>query len=97
VSPGDVLREGDVYDRELEQSAEELRRELRGIASKLGAVHKELSSYIEHATEPGSRTTHAGRAHVLRAVEDTIPVLEQQIRDLRKAQLDLRQAVRHEE
>jgi hypothetical protein len=86
-----------VYDREQEQSAEELRRELRGIASRLGAVHKELSSYIDHASERDSRTTHTGRAHVLRAVEDTIPVLEEQIRDLRKAQVDLRQAVRPEE
>jgi hypothetical protein len=78
-----------VYGRGLEQSAEELRRELRGIASKLGAVHKELTSYIALASEPGSKTTQAGRAHVLKAIEDTIPVLEQQIRDLKKAQRDL--------
>jgi hypothetical protein len=91
-----VLREQTVYDREREQSADELRRELRGIAARLGAVHKELSSYIDHASERGSRTTHTGRAHVLRAVEDTIPVLEQQIRDLRKAQVDLKRAVRQD-
>jgi hypothetical protein len=91
------LREGAVYDKEPEQSAEELRRELRGIASRLGAVHNELSSYIDRASERGSRTTHTGRAHVLKAIEDTIPVLEQQVRDLRKAQVGLRQAVRQEE
>jgi hypothetical protein len=78
-----------VYGRELEQSAEELRRELRGIASKLGAVHRELTGYIDHASEPDSKTTRAGREHLLKAVEDTIPVLEQQIRDLRNAQRDL--------
>jgi prefoldin subunit 5 len=74
--------------RELEQSAEELRRELRGIASRLGAVHKDLKGYINHASEPSSRM--AGRQHILTAIDDTIPVLEQQISELKRAQRDLR-------
>ena len=74
--------------RELEQSAEELRRELRGIASRLGAVHKELKRYINQTSEPAS--TIAGRQHILTAIDDTIPVLEQQIRELKRAQRDLR-------
>jgi prefoldin subunit 5 len=80
--------EAAMYGRELEQSAEELRRELRGMASRLGAVHKELKSYINHASEPASRM--AGRQHILTAIDDTIPVLEQQIRELKRAQRDLR-------
>jgi hypothetical protein len=59
-----------VCGRELEQSAEELRRgSCKGIASKMGAVHKELTSYIDHASEPGSKTHTQGGHMFIEAVE----------------------------